>query len=418
MRVLILGSGGREHALAWKLSQSSRLTKLWCAPGNPGTAAFASSVPLSLNDNLAVVAQALALGVDLVVVGPEAPLVNGVADALRAAGVRVFGPNAGAAQIEGSKAFSKQVMKRAGIPTADYRQFENLDQAVKYAQQLENCVVKADGLAAGKGVVVADSPAEAVRAIEALGQLEAGKKLLIEERLNGPEVSVIALCDGKRYLLMPPARDHKRVNEGDLGANTGGMGAYCASDLLSNKALASIGREVIEPALVELERIGRPFSGALYAGLMLTPQGIKVIEFNCRLGDPETQVLMLQMDPAEDLLPLLVDCARGELTASRILNSQPGVSIGVVLAARGYPESPQLGDEIRGLGDLPKTSTVFQAGTRQREDKLVTAGGRVLTVCARGDSLEEARMRSELLISRLGFEGMHYRRDIGVSRPS
>lgn len=412
MRVLLLGSGGREHALAWKLAQSPLLSGLVCGPGNPGTARLGTNVPLRADSPEAVVEAARRHSVDLVVVGPEAPLVAGVADALGAAGIACFGPVAAAARLEGSKAFAKEIMAEAGVPTAGFRVFEEPSQAEQYAAECGRIVVKADGLAAGKGVVVARSAEEgraAVRSLSALGA--AGQRLVLEELLEGEEVSVIALCDGERYVLLPPAQDHKRVGEGDTGPNTGGMGAYAPVPFLSAAALEEVGERVVAPTLAALRRRGMPFRGALYAGLMLTPQGPRVLEFNARLGDPEAQVLMLQL--GEDLLPLLDACARGALEP-RPLVAHPGVSVGVVLAAQGYPEAPRRGQRIEGVESLPAQAQVFAAGVEEQQGAWLTAGGRVLTVCARGADLAEARQRAYAAVSRVSFEGMHFRRDIGA----
>lgn len=413
LRVLVLGSGGREHALAWRLSSSPHLTELVCAPGNPGTAGLCASAAVRADEPGAVVALVRERGIDLVVVGPEAPLVAGVADALEAAGVRVFGPIAAAARLEGSKAFAKEVMVAAGIPTARYRAFESADEAEREARAQGRVVVKADGLAAGKGVVVARAPEEAaaaVRAVAAMG--EAGAALVLEELLEGEEVSVIALCDGERYLLLPPAQDHKRLEDGDRGPNTGGMGAYApAAKLLDGAALEEVGERVIGPALREMRRRGHPFRGALYAGLMLTPEGPRVLEFNCRFGDPEAQVLVMQL--GEDLLPLLEACARGRLE-QRTLRLAGGVSVGVVIAAEGYPQGPRTGDELHLPASLPPWAQVFHAGTRLVDGRLVSAGGRVLTVCARGEDVAEARSRAYEVVGRISLRGMRYRRDIGA----
>ncbi|WNG25645.1 phosphoribosylamine--glycine ligase [Cystobacter fuscus] len=409
MKVLLLGSGAREHALAWKLSQSPRLTKLWVGPGNVGTARVGTNVPLDAQDPTAVVAFARRESVDLVVVGPEAPLVAGVADALAAAGIPCFGPVEAAARVEGSKAFAKEIMVEAGVPTADYRVFTDLAEAEAYAVAQGRIVVKADGLAAGKGVIVAhDARAarEAVRAVGAMGS--AGQRLVLEELLEGEEVSVIAMCDGERYVLLPPAQDHKRVGEGDTGPNTGGMGAYAPAPFLTPGQLAEVGEQVIAPTLATLRRRGTPFRGALYAGLMLTPRGPRVLEFNARFGDPETQVLMMQL--AEDVLPLLDACARGKLEP-RVLAVHPGASVGVVLAAEGYPEAPRKGARIEGVDSVASDCPVFVAGV---DGEWRTAGGRVLTVCARGADLAQARAHAYAAVERIRFEGMHFRRDIGA----
>ncbi|QRK07744.1 phosphoribosylamine--glycine ligase [Archangium violaceum] len=412
MKVLLLGSGAREHALAWKLSQSPRLTKLLVGPGNPGTARVGTNVPLQADSPDAVVALARKEQVDLVVVGPEAPLVAGVADAVVAAGIPCFGPVAGAARIEGSKAFAKEIMDEAGVPTAGFRVFTDVAEAEAYAVSQGRIVVKADGLAAGKGVIVAQdtrAAREAVRAVGAMGV--AGQRMVLEELLEGEEVSVIALCDGERYALLPPAQDHKRVGEGDTGPNTGGMGAYAPAPFLSPAQLAEVGEQVIAPTLATLRRRGIPFRGALYAGLMLTRSGPRVLEFNARFGDPETQVLMMQL--AEDVLPLLDACARGRLE-SRPLSVHPGASVGVVLAAHGYPEAPMRGDRIEGVDAVPADCPVFVAGVEDKGDGWLTAGGRVLTVCARGADLAQARAQAYAAVAHLRFEGMHFRRDIGA----
>ncbi|HEY8210201.1 MAG TPA: phosphoribosylamine--glycine ligase [Myxococcaceae bacterium] len=413
MKVLLLGSGAREHALAWRLKQSPQLTALFCAPGNPGTAAHGENLALDPEDLKAVVAAARARAVDLVVVGPEAPLVKGAADALRAAGIAVFGPSAAAACIEGSKAFAKEVMAVAGIPTASHRVFRSASEAEAYARAQGPLVVKADGLAAGKGVVVARSgleAAEAVRQVAAMGQ--AASALVLEELLEGEEVSAIALCDGEHYQLFPAAQDHKRIFDGDQGPNTGGMGAYAPAPFLHGRGLDEVGQKVIGPALKEMKRRGTPFVGALFAGLMLTPRGPRVLEFNCRFGDPETQALVMQLD--EDLLPLLDAAARGELPA-RPLRLRAGVSVGVVMAAAGYPQSPRKGDLIEGLAEAEATGArVFQAGTKALAGRLVTAGGRVLTVCGHGATVALAREAAYRACALIRFEGAQYRRDIGA----
>ncbi|NTX14127.1 phosphoribosylamine--glycine ligase [Myxococcus sp. CA056] len=412
VKVLLLGSGGREHALAWKLSQSPRLTRLWCAPGNPGTAKLATNVPVKADAPDEVVALARRESVDLVVVGPEAPLVAGVADALAKAGIPCFGPVAGAALIEGSKAFAKEIMAEAGVPTAAFRTFTDAVEAEAYAVAQGRIVVKADGLAAGKGVIVAhdvDSAREAVRAVAALGT--SGQRMVLEELLEGEEVSAMALCDGERYVMLPLSQDHKRVGDGDTGPNTGGMGAYSPAPFLDAEQLADVGESVIAPTLAVLRGRGLPFKGVLYAGLMLTRNGPKVLEFNARFGDPETQVLMMQL--GEDLLPLVDACARGQLQA-RPLVAAPGASVGVVLAAEGYPEAPRKGQRIDGLDAVPEDATVFVASAEMRDGVLVTSGGRVLTVCARGDDLARARERAYAAVAAVRFEGMHFRHDIGV----
>ncbi|MFO0599190.1 MAG: phosphoribosylamine--glycine ligase [Myxococcaceae bacterium] len=413
MKVLVLGGGGREHALVWKLRASPTVTAITCAPGNPGIAQLAECVPVEATRPDAVVALARQRGVDLVVVGPEAPLVAGVADALREAGFDVFGPGAAAARVEGSKIFAKEVMQAAGVPTGRFEVHTDAALAASRAKAWGAVVVKADGLAAGKGVVVARTGDEAAAACLELAKLPGGKTLLLEELLTGPELSVMALCDGERWVLLAPSQDHKRVFDGDRGPNTGGMGAYAPANLLSEAQLDEVGRTVIGPTLRELSRRGTPFRGALYAGLMLTPQGPRVLEFNARLGDPETQVLMMQLD--EDLAVLIRDCARGQLEP-RALRSTAGASVGVVLAAEGYPDSPRTGDAI-ALPAVPEGHVIFHAGTQQVGGELRTAGGRVLTVCARGATVAEARAKANALAEQVTWKGRHFRRDIGAGAP-
>jgi len=414
VNVLVLGSGAREHALVWKLSRDPSVSVV-AAPGNPGIAELARCVELDICSPAEVVDVARRHAADLVVVGPEAPLVAGVGDALRAAGLAVFGPSQGAARIEGSKAYAKEVMLAAGVPTARSELFSDPAAAAQRALAWGPVVVKADGLAAGKGVVVASSGAEAEAACLELGALPAGKQILLEERLEGPELSVIALCDGERYALLSPSQDHKRIFDGDLGPNTGGMGAYAPARFLSSAQLDEVGRAVIAPTLAELRARGTPFVGALYAGLMLTPAGPKVLEFNCRLGDPETQPLMMLLD--EPLAPLLRACATGDLRQAKI-QVRPGASVGLVLAVRGYPEAPVLGAEITGLEVArPDEVQVFHAGTRRTGRALVTSGGRVLTVCAYGASFDEARALAYSAAAPIRFEGRQLRGDIGAKAP-
>jgi len=412
MRVLVLGSGGREHALAWKLAQSSKLSALICAPGNPGTAALAENRPVIADRPDEVASLAREARVDLVVVGPEAPLVAGVADAVRAAGIAVFGPDAAAARLEGSKAFAKEVMLASGVRTAAGRVFTSVPEAEAWARARGSVVVKADGLAAGKGVIVAREPDEAVAAVRALSALgQAGRTLVLEEVLDGEEVSVIALCDGERYVLLPPAQDHKRLLDGDRGPNTGGMGAYCPAPVLDAAALARVGEGIIAPVLRTMAARGTPFRGALYAGLMVTREGPTVLEFNVRFGDPEAQVQLLSL--GEDLLPRLEACARGRLSPAP-LSLLPGASVGVVLASPGYPAAPVTGAPISGADRIGGSCQLFHAGTALRDGALVTAGGRVLTVCARGPTLAEARANAYGAVSRVSFAGMQVRRDIGA----
>jgi phosphoribosylamine--glycine ligase len=383
------------------------------APGNPGIARLASLLDLKADDAPGLIAACKESRVDLVVVGPEGPLTAGVGDSLRAAGIAVFGPGAAAARVEGSKAFAKELMHAAGIPTADYRVLGPEDDAEAFARARGPCVVKADGLAAGKGVVVADTGEEAAVAVRELRQQLGGAAhhLVIEDRLDGEEVSVIALCDGRDYALLPPARDHKRLLDADRGPNTGGMGAIAPASILDAEALQEVGRRVIGPALELLAARGTPFIGALYAGLMIGSKGLQVLEFNARFGDPECQVLMPLID--EDLLPWLMGAAEGQLPGKTISHRQ-GFAVGVVMACEGYPSLPVFGDPISGIEAAEATGArVFQAGTRQEGPRLLTAGGRVLTVCAVGDDRSSAIASAYEAASAITFRGAQRRSDIG-----
>ncbi len=396
MKVLVVGSGGREHALAWAVARSPRTTELHAAPGNPGIAALASCHPVRADDVAALVPLALELAVDLVVVGPEAPLVAGLADELRHRGVSVFGPSAAAARIEGSKAFSKEVMEAAGVPTA-----RTLPAQVP-------CVVKADGLAAGKGVWVCRTQPEldaALRAAEALGQ-----PFHAEELLEGEEVSIFALCDGRIALPLPPAQDYKRIGDGDAGPNTGGMGSYSPVPRLSDAEVAELVEDVCTPVLVELARRGSPFVGALFGGLMLTENGPRVLEFNCRFGDPETQSLVPRLDG--DLLETLAAAAAGDLRGVTLAASEQA-AVTIVLAGRDYPERSDNGTPIDGIEDAETTGAlVFHAGTALHDGHLVTNGGRILNVTGLGDSIADARDAAYAAAGRIHFDGVRYRSDI------
>ena len=417
MRVLLVGSGGREHALAWKISRSPLVRTLWAAPGNPGIAQVATLVDLAADDVEGLARFAREQAVDLVVVGPEAPLVAGLADRVRALGIPVFGPSAAAAEIEGSKAFAKEVMLAAGIPTAAHGTFEAPEPALAWARARGGrVVVKADGLAAGKGVVVCggmDEVEEALRAI-LVERVHggAGARVLVEELLTGPEASCIGITDGERVRMLPAAQDHKRVFDGDRGPNTGGMGAFSPTPEVSAELLATVEREVLVPAVRELARRGRPFRGALSDGLMLTPDGPRVLEFNARLGDPETQPLLMRL--AGDVVPALLAAARGDLSGVT-LEIDRRAAAGVVLAAEHYPARPAAGDVIEGAGGpFEEGVQVFHAGTRRTPDgRLVTAGGRVLTVCALGDDVADAARRAYAAAEQIRFRGEHHRRDIG-----
>jgi phosphoribosylamine---glycine ligase len=417
MRILVVGAGGREHALAWKISRSPLVRELFAAPGNPGIARVATPVALQADDVDAIARFAREKGVDLVVVGPEAPLVAGLADRVAEQGIPVFGPTAAAAEIEGSKAFAKDVMRAAGIPTAEYATFDALEPAVAYARARGGqVVVKADGLAAGKGVVVCGDVAEAEAALRSMllegAHGAAGAKVVVEERLEGPEASCIAFTDGERVRMLAAAQDHKRIFDGDRGPNTGGMGAFSPTPNVGPELLADVERNVLVPAVREMARRGRPFRGALYAGLMLTPKGTRVLEFNARLGDPETQPILMRM--RNDIVPALLAAARGDL--SRVaLDFDPRASVGVVLAAEGYPGKVASGDAIAGSdGPFADDVQVFHAGTARAQDgRVVTSGGRVLTVCALGQGLDDAARRAYEAVGRIHFRGMQCRKDIG-----
>jgi phosphoribosylamine---glycine ligase len=397
MKVLVVGSGGREHALAWKIAQSPLLEELHAAPGNPGIAALGRCHPIRVDDVEGLLGLCREHGIDLVVVGPEAPLVAGVGDELRSAGVAVFGPGAGAARIEGSKSFAKDVMRAAGVPTA-----RELD------EPRAPCVVKADGLAAGKGVFVCRTQDEADTAWRRARAL--GGPVVVEELLEGEEASLFALTDGARAFPLAPAQDFKRLLDGDRGPNTGGMGSYSPVPLLSDDVVDELVEAVHRPVLVELAARGTPFVGLLYAGLMLTADGPRVLEFNCRFGDPETQAILPRLEG--DLLPALAAAAAGRLEASG-LTVTPDAAVTVVLAAAGYPEAPQAGVRIAGIEDAESGGAlVFHAGTALRAGEIVSAGGRVLNVTATGPSVGDARERAYEAIERISFPGAHYRRDI------
>jgi phosphoribosylamine---glycine ligase len=427
-RILLVGSGGREHALAWKLASSQLVESIVVAPGNPGIATVPKvrCVPIQSDAVPELVAAAVAEKADLVVCGPETALVAGLGDAVRAAGIDFFGPSSAAAEIEGSKAYAKQLMKRAGVPTAAFGAFDDMAAALAFIdQQPGDVVVKADGLAAGKGVVVASSKEEAKAAVRAMmadhAFGDAGAHVVIEERLHGREVSMMAFCDGTRVALLATAEDHKAVGDGDVGPNTGGMGTYSPSALVDDALREKIVETIFLPTVRALAADGRPFRGLLYGGLMLTPdRGPMVIEWNARFGDPETQSVLARLD--DDLYPWLAGAARGELPAGAP-RWRDGAAVCVVLAAAGYPGKVRAGDVIEGLppvdADLfvssPSDVLVFHAGTRTDADgRLVTAGGRVLGVTARGQTFEEARARAYAAVEKIRFAGAHFRRDIGL----
>jgi phosphoribosylamine---glycine ligase len=400
VRVLLVGSGGREHALAWKLAQAPSLTDLHAAPGSPGIAQLGECHPIRAEDGEGLLALAHALAFDLVVVGPEAPLVGGVADVLRPAGIAVFGPSAGAAAIEGSKSFAKEVMAEAGVPTA-----------AQLSVARPPCVVKADGLTAGKGVYVCTSQAEldaALRAVTALGGA-----FVVEELLEGPEVSVFAICDGRDAVPLVAAQDYKRAFDGDAGPNTGGMGAYAPVPGLGDEVVAEVLETVHRPVLAELARRGVPFVGALFAGLMLTHDGPRVLEFNCRFGDPETQSVLPLVEG--DLAAVLAAAAAGELGRGA-LDTRPGAAVTVVLAAAGYPEAGDRGSPIRGVEEAEAAGAlVFHAGTAVQGEQLVTNGGRILGVTGLGESVAAARAAAYAAADCVEFDGARRREDIALA---
>ena len=416
MKVLLIGSGGREHALAWKLAQSPRLQALYAAPGNPGIFEHAEPAGINPDDHAAVVAFVKDKGIGLVVVGPEAPLVAGVADVLRAENIAVFGPSAKAAQLEGSKGFTKDICAKYNIPTGAYQRFTDGESAKAYVrEQGAPIVVKADGLAAGKGVTVAMTLDEALAAIDecfggAFG--EAGAEVVVEAFLDGEEASFFVLSDGQHALALATAQDHKRVGDGDTGPNTGGMGAYSPAPVMTPAMVERTMKDIIEPTIAGMAAEGMPFSGVFFAGLMITAKGPELIEYNVRFGDPECQVLMMRL--GAQALDLMHACAEGRLDEMRV-NWADDHAMTVVLAARGYPGSYGKGDEILGLDALPGDSfqMMFHAGTRESDGRILANGGRVLNATGRGATLAEARDRAYALAEAVDWPGGVYRRDIG-----
>jgi phosphoribosylamine--glycine ligase len=419
---LVIGSGGREHALAWRLSQGEDSPMVHVAPGSDGIAADdeirGECVDISSDDFEALAAFVEDNDVDLTVIGPEAPLCAGLADFFDERGLAVFGPKKSAARLEGSKSFAKEIMVEAGVPTAAYDAFDNLEKAVAYARDAEHpVVIKADGLAGGKGVVISNDVDTSVETLESyMGDAEFGKasqRVVIEEFLEGTELSFMVVTDGDKIVPLSTSQDHKRVGEGDTGPNTGGMGAVTPSHMASDELVSQVIEEVIEPTLETLRARGIPYTGFLYAGLMLTEQGPKVLEFNCRMGDPETQPLLFAMDA--DLGEVLLRAATGELTGDESLESSAHAYC-IVLASKGYPGPRDTGHVIEGLDDAAKVdeTKVFHAGTkRDDQGRFLNAGGRVLGVTSRADTREQARQRAYEAVSKISWEGMHYRRDIG-----
>ena len=420
--VLVVGGGGREQSLAWALKRCPDVQELWISPGNAGTADLDGCSPLTIpeHDHEGLVAACRSHLIDLVVIGPEAPLAAGLADRLREQGIAVFGPSAEGAQLEASKAWAKQFMQEEGIPTAGHWTITNEKEGLDLLQKLQRpLVVKADGLAAGKGVTVADNMRETTAAIHDAFQGRfgnAGDKVVLEERLVGPEVSVFALCDGEEMVLLPPAQDHKRLLDGDQGPNTGGMGAYAPAPLLDPAGLEQIREHILMPTLTGLRRRGISYQGVIYAGLMLTADGPKVIEFNCRFGDPECQTLMPLMGP--ELARILQACALGRLAEAPALSALNLCSACVVSAAAGYPDTPRKGDSIVIEGNLNQTKAhqlqLFHAGTLVRTDGVLeTAGGRVLAMVAQATDFDQAFEKAYEGLSQVHYDGMQFRKDIG-----
>lgn len=418
MKVLVIGGGGREHALVWKLGQSALVEKIWCVPGNGGIAAEAECVRADTGDVAGLVALAEKLGPDLTVVGPELPLVNGLVDAFEARKWAVVGPTKEAAQLEGSKVFTKEFLQRHGIPTAAmYGAYDSPGDAYGALCAVDwPVVMKADGLCAGKGVLLAGNPDEATDFIERVMEKnelgEGGRRVMLEETLEGDELSFILLTDGERYASLVPTRDHKRAFDNNEGPNTGGMGAYCSDELLPESLRQSIMTTIVEPTLGGLKKDGIRYQGFLYVGLMLTKSGPKVLEFNCRLGDPETQAIVARMD--FDLAEVLADVAAGKLQPEK-LKWKAGASVCVVLASGGYPGKFESGKVIHGLAEAAQLADVkvLHAGTKQAGPEIVTAGGRVLGVTATGNSLDAALGKAYTGAEKIRFDGMHYRKDIG-----
>ncbi len=418
MRVLIIGSGGREHALAWKLSQSPKVAEIFIAPGNGGTSDYGRNMPIKDSDIPGLVAFAQEKAIDLVIPGPELPLVLGVTDAMQAAGIPCFGPSAYAAQLEGSKTFAKEVMTAAGIPTAEFAAFTDLDAARAYVRAKgAPLVVKADGLAAGKGVIVAGTEAEALAALDEIMAKKvfgaAGAKVIIEEALVGEEASLLAFCDGENVLPLPSAQDHKPALNNDKGPNTGGMGAYSPAPVLPDSASAAAVELTILPVLRELKKRGHPFRGILYAGLMMTKDGPKVLEYNTRFGDPECQPLLMRLKG--DLAEIMLACTKGELKG-KTMELDPDTALCVVMAAKGYPGDYIKDIPLSGFADAEKLGKVkvFQAGTTVKDGQLVSSGGRVLGVTAMAPTLAEAQRLAYEAVARINMDPCHYRTDIGA----
>mgnify|MGYP001290804963 FL=1 len=417
MQVLVIGNGGREHALVWKIKQSPKVKAIFCAPGNAGTSEIAENVPIAADDIEGLLQFALNKGIELTIVGPEQPLVMGIVDQFNEKGLRIFGPNAHAAELEGSKSFSKNIMNKYGLPTAEYKNFTSSEEAEEYVND-KSCplVVKADGLAAGKGVLLCRTTEEALIAVNTIMKNRsfgsAGDQIVIEEFLEGQEISVLAFSDGKTVLLMDSAQDHKAAFDGDTGPNTGGMGAYSPAPVFTEVMQQKVRDKIMLPMVRAMKQEGRPYKGILYAGLMLTKTGPQILEFNARFGDPETQPLLVRMD--SDIIPIFEACIDGTLDQCQ-LNWKNKSSVCVVMAAAGYPNSYEKGKFISGLENANSIQevVVFHAGTKKQDGKIVTNGGRVLGVTATGENTSSAIERAYEAVNQIKWEGIHYRKDIG-----
>ena len=415
MKVLVIGSGGREHALAWKIAQSPLVKKVFCAPGNAGTANVAENIDIPSDNVDALLQFATVTGIGLTIVGPEQPLVKGLVDSFEESGLRVFGPSQRAAEIEGSKVFCKDLMKKYGIPTARYESFDSPDQVKLFTKEDEPVVVKASGLAAGKGVILCSNAEEARSAVQSIMQEKAfgnaGDQVVVEEFLTGQEVSLLAFTDGKTVLPLDSAQDHKAAFDGDKGPNTGGMGAYSPALVFTEELKQQVIDEIMIPTVRAMAKEGRYYRGILYAGLMLTESGPKVLEFNARFGDPETQPIMMRIK--NDIVPIFEACIDGTL-AKQSLQWRQEPTICVVMAAKGYPSSYEKGKEISGLNsDENRQVVVFHAGTKLENGKVLTNGGRVLGVTALGSDINQAIKNAYSAVDKIKWDGVHYRKDIG-----
>lgn len=416
MKVLVIGSGGREHTLVWKIAQSPSVNKIYCAPGNPGIAEIAENVNIKASDLDGLLQFAKNEKIDLTVVGPEDPLVAGIVDKFESEGLKIFGPSKAAAQLEGSKAFAKALMKKYKIPTAKYQKFTSAVDALIYLKFIEKypVVLKASGLAAGKGVLICQNLQETVAGTNlimkdrAFG--DAGNEMVIEEFLEGEEISIFALVDGENYKLLSPSQDHKRVFDNDQGKNTGGMGAYAPAPKATDELVKKIEKSIVQPTIQAMIKEGRPYKGLLYFGIIVTESGPKVLEYNCRFGDPETEVVLPLLD--SDLVQLMLASINGKLKDERI-NIKEGYAVDVVLASGGYPDAYEKGKVIEGLNNLDKEILVFHAGTKMDGGKLLTNGGRVLNIVALGNDFKATRQKVYDAVEKIEFEKKHYRKDIG-----